>query len=121
MSVAGSREAIEVRYCLSNFWLTCQVIEPAVSSALTTSMGFAAETPDLEPVQLDLARYEVTVGGRRVHLERQPMELLVLLAGRRGEMVTREEIAQRLWSGEVSLNAEQGINNGIRKIRFALN
>ena len=83
-------------------------------------MVSAAQVPHPEPVQLDLARYEVRVGGHRVHLERQPMELLVLLAERRGEMVTREEIAHKLWGATVYLNAEQGINNGIRKIRLAL-
>jgi Tol biopolymer transport system component len=48
------------------------------------------------------------------------MELLLLLTERRGELVTRLEIAQRLWGGAVYLNAEQGISNGIRKIRLAL-
>ena len=48
------------------------------------------------------------------------MELLVLLAERGGELVTREEIAARLWGSEVFVDTEHGINTAIRKIRQAL-
>jgi len=48
------------------------------------------------------------------------MELLVLLASRQGELVTREEVVERLWGKDVYLDAEQGINTAIRKIRICL-
>jgi Tol biopolymer transport system component/DNA-binding winged helix-turn-helix (wHTH) protein len=71
-------------------------------------------------VDLDLLRYELRVDGRSVRLERQPMELLVMLAVRRGELVTRDEIAEQLWGKAVFLDAQQGINNAICKIRLVL-
>jgi TolB-like protein/DNA-binding winged helix-turn-helix (wHTH) protein/tetratricopeptide (TPR) repeat protein len=77
--------------------------------------------PDFDTYQLDLRRYELRrADGMTVKLERQPMELLSLLAERRGELVTREEIAAKLWSDGVFVDTERGINNAIRKIRTAL-
>lgn len=71
-------------------------------------------------VVLDLRRYELRRGRRVLRLERQPMELLILLARRNGELVTREEIEQHLWGEEVPLEADRGINNAVRKLRLAL-
>src|SRR5258708_12427165 len=74
-----------------------------------------------ESHQLDLKRYELRrADGVTLKLERQPMELLIFLAQRRGELVTREDIAARLWADGVFVDTERGINNAIRKIRIAL-
>ena len=70
--------------------------------------------------ELDVGRYEVRRNGSLLRLERLPMELLVLLASRQGELVTREEVIERLWGKGVYLDAEQGINTAIRKIRICL-
>jgi len=48
------------------------------------------------------------------------MELLILLASREDQLVTRSEIAQRLWSSEVFVDTEHGINTAIRKLRHLL-
>ena len=48
------------------------------------------------------------------------MELLILLASREGQLVTRTEIAERLWSSEVFVDTEHGINTAIRKLRYLL-
>jgi Tol biopolymer transport system component/DNA-binding winged helix-turn-helix (wHTH) protein len=70
--------------------------------------------------QLDVDGYQLLDEGRRVRLERQPMELLILLARRRGELATREEIAATLWPGDVHVDVDQSINRIIRKLRVAL-
>jgi TolB-like protein/DNA-binding winged helix-turn-helix (wHTH) protein/lipoprotein NlpI len=70
--------------------------------------------------ELDVGRYELRQRSRRVKLEKIPMELLILLLTRKGELVAREEIVEKLWRGEVFVEAEQGINTAIRKIRRAL-
>jgi TolB-like protein/DNA-binding winged helix-turn-helix (wHTH) protein/Flp pilus assembly protein TadD len=77
---------------------------------------------DLRPpgLEVDLKRYQVRRGEEEVRLERQPMELLILLAQRAGELVTRETIVSRLWPDDVFVDTERGINNAIRKIRSAL-
>src|SRR5688500_8926037 len=71
--------------------------------------------------ELDVPGYELRCHGRPVRLERQPMDLLILLATRRGEMVSREEIVERLWSTDVAIDVDTGLNTAIRKIRRALN
>jgi TolB-like protein/DNA-binding winged helix-turn-helix (wHTH) protein len=48
------------------------------------------------------------------------MELLILLASREGQLVTRSEIAERLWASEVFVDTEHGINTAIRKLRYLL-
>jgi TolB-like protein/DNA-binding winged helix-turn-helix (wHTH) protein len=70
--------------------------------------------------RLDSGRFELYRAGRNLKLERKPMELLILLADRKGDLVTRTEIADRLWGNEVFVDTEHGINTAIRKIRQTL-
>src|SRR5438045_6635707 len=48
------------------------------------------------------------------------MELLILLVQRRGELVSREEIADRLWGKDIFVDIDHSINTAIRKIRLVL-
>jgi DNA-binding winged helix-turn-helix (wHTH) protein len=68
---------------------------------------------------LDCGRFELSRNGQPIRLERKPMELLILLAERDGQLVSREEIAERLW-GEVFVDIKHGINTAVRKIRQTL-
>jgi TolB-like protein/DNA-binding winged helix-turn-helix (wHTH) protein len=70
--------------------------------------------------QLDCGRFELLRDGRTIRVERKPMELLILLVSREGQLVTRAEIAQRMWDSEVFVDTEHGINTAIRKIRQVL-
>src|SRR5208337_935081 len=53
-------------------------------------------------------------------LERIPMEVLFLLMERRGQLVTREEIIEKLWGKNAFLDTDNAINTAIRKIRQVL-
>ncbi len=75
---------------------------------------------DFGDYRLDTERYELTRSGRSISLERKPMELLILLAASEGKLVSRAEIAERLWDQEVFVDTEHGINTAIRKIRQVL-
>jgi len=79
-----------------------------------------SEDREASVLEVHLARYELRRGARLVRLERQPMELLILLAVRKGELVTREAIVEQLWPAGVFVDTERGINNAMRKIRSAL-
>ena len=70
--------------------------------------------------KLDCGRFELSRKGNSMRLERKPLELLILLAASDGQLVTREEIAKRLWASEVFVDTEHGINTAIRKIRQVL-
>lgn len=69
---------------------------------------------------LDFGRYQLYRSGRPVRLEGLPLQLLMLLIENRSQLVTRERIAAELWGKDVFVDAEQGINTAIRKIRLAL-
>jgi DNA-binding winged helix-turn-helix (wHTH) protein/tetratricopeptide (TPR) repeat protein len=71
-------------------------------------------------VELDLGRYELRRSGRRVKLEKKPMELLIFLVGRRDQMVSREDIVKKLWRSNLFIDTERNVNNIVRKIRTAL-
>src|SRR6476620_1492100 len=71
-------------------------------------------------VELDLGRYELRRFGRRVKLEKKPMELLIFLVGRRDQMVSREDIVKKLWRSNLFIDTERNVNNIVRKIRTAL-
>jgi Tol biopolymer transport system component/DNA-binding winged helix-turn-helix (wHTH) protein len=70
--------------------------------------------------QLDRGRFELLRNGKALRVERKPLELLILLASRQGRLVTRTEIAERLWSSEVFVDTEHGINTAVRKLRYLL-
>ena len=70
--------------------------------------------------RLDCGRFELLRNDRAIRLERKPMELLILLLASDGQLVTRTEIAGHLWSSEVFVDTEHGINTAIRKIRQVL-
>ena len=70
--------------------------------------------------RLDSGAFELLRNGHTLRVERKPMELLMLLVSRSGELVTRAEIAERLWSREVFVDTEHGINTAIRKLRHLL-
>src|SRR6202165_3540243 len=71
-------------------------------------------------IELDLGRYELRRQGRRVKLEKKPMELLIFLFGRREQLVSRSEIVAKLWRSDLFVDTEPNINNIVRKIRTAL-
>jgi DNA-binding winged helix-turn-helix (wHTH) protein len=70
--------------------------------------------------ELDYARFQLYRAGSPVRLEGLPLQLLMFLVEKRGQLVTREEISTALWSKDVFVDVEQGINTAIRKIRRAL-
>jgi TolB-like protein/DNA-binding winged helix-turn-helix (wHTH) protein/Tfp pilus assembly protein PilF len=70
--------------------------------------------------ELDPDGFELCRAGHRVRLERKPIELLILLAENQGHLVKREEIIEKIWGKDFFFDAENGINNAIRKIRSAL-
>jgi DNA-binding winged helix-turn-helix (wHTH) protein len=69
---------------------------------------------------LDYARFQLCRGGAPVRLEGLPLQLLMFLVDNRGQLVTREQISCALWSKDVFVDVEQGINTAIRKIRRVL-
>lgn len=73
-----------------------------------------------EGLELDRACYELRRSGRALKLERIPLDILFLLVERRGQLVSREDIIEKIWGKDVFLDTDSSINGAIRKIRHAL-
>jgi TolB-like protein/DNA-binding winged helix-turn-helix (wHTH) protein len=70
--------------------------------------------------ELDVRAYELRSAGTSLKLNPIPMELLLFLIERRGELVTRDQIVERIWGKGVFLDSDNSINNAISKIRQVL-
>ncbi|MDT8069718.1 MAG: winged helix-turn-helix domain-containing protein [Terriglobia bacterium] len=70
--------------------------------------------------ELNIPAYELRSRGTPLRLKPNAMELLLLLVERRGQLVTREEIVERIWGKNVFVDSDNSINSAISRIRQAL-
>jgi len=70
--------------------------------------------------EFDPRRHELRRGGHRVALQEQPYQILESLLERPDELVTREELRERLWPAGVYVEHEKSINVAVMKLRDAL-
>jgi TolB-like protein/DNA-binding winged helix-turn-helix (wHTH) protein/Flp pilus assembly protein TadD len=73
-----------------------------------------------EDFELDLRPRRLRRNDRVLKLERIPLEILILLLERRGEIVSRDEIVARIWGNDVFLDTDNSIRGAIRKVRQVL-
>src|SRR5215472_4732014 len=73
-----------------------------------------------EEFELDVRACELRRSGQLLKLERIPTEVLLLLIEQRGELVSRDQIVERVWGKDVFLDTDNSINAAIRKIRQVL-
>lgn len=73
------------------------------------------------PFEADLSTGELWKHGRRVKLQGQPFQTLAILLARPGQLVSREELRQTLWSHETFVDFDAGLNAAIKRVRDALN
>ncbi|HVN82566.1 MAG TPA: protein kinase, partial [Terriglobia bacterium] len=70
--------------------------------------------------QADLRTAELFKNGRKIKLQEQPFQVLGMLLEKPDEIVTREELQQKLWSGDTFVDFDHAINIAVNKIRDAL-
>jgi len=70
--------------------------------------------------EADLTTGELRKNGVKVRLQEQPFQVLAALLERRGALVTREELRQKLWPGDTYVDFDHGLNTAINKLREAL-
>jgi len=70
--------------------------------------------------EVDLRAGELRKGGVKIKLHGQPLDVLAMLLDEPGEMVTREELQQKLWAADTFVDFEHGLNKAINKLREAL-
>ena len=69
----------------------------------------------------DLKEQKLTKSGYRIRLQEQPFRILALLLEHPGQLVTREEVRQKLWSNDTFVEFDDALNTAVRKLREALN
>jgi cholera toxin transcriptional activator len=70
--------------------------------------------------EVDLAAGELRKNGTRIRLQEQPFQILVYLLDRAGDVVTREELRQKLWPADTFVDFDHSLNTAINKLREAL-
>lgn len=70
--------------------------------------------------EVDLRAGELRRNGSKVKLQEQPFQVLTLLLERPGDVVTREELRQKLWGTETFVDFDHSLNAAIRRLRDAL-
>src|SRR5579875_546952 len=70
--------------------------------------------------EADLATGELRKSGIRIRIQAQPFRVLTFLLERPGEVVTREEIQQRLWGSDTIVDFDHSLGTAINKLREAL-
>lgn len=72
------------------------------------------------PFELHARSRELYKHGVKLKLRPQPSLILIELLGRSGDLVTREELRQKLWSSETFVDFEQSLNTSVKELRAAL-
>ena len=69
---------------------------------------------------VDLAAGELRKNGVRIRLQEQPFQMLAYLLEHPGEVVTREELSQKLWPADTFVDFDHSLNTAVNKLREAL-
>jgi TolB-like protein/DNA-binding winged helix-turn-helix (wHTH) protein/Flp pilus assembly protein TadD len=70
--------------------------------------------------EVDLRAGELHKHGLRIRLQEQPFQVLAMLLGRAGHVVSREELQKKLWPADTFVDFDHGLNKAVNKIRDAL-
>jgi TolB-like protein/DNA-binding winged helix-turn-helix (wHTH) protein len=70
--------------------------------------------------EIDLKAFELRKHGLRLKLAEQPFQILAMLLEKPGDIVTRDELRERLWPGDTFVDFDHGVNNAVMRLREAL-
>src|SRR6266536_5128375 len=100
--------------------LTLGINSRPISGGKMSEARFAEAMVCFDVFQIDLRAGELCREGRRVKLQEQPFRVLFLLVERAGEVVTREELRERLWPADTFVDFDHGLNSAVARLREAL-
>ena len=72
------------------------------------------------PFEVDFRAGELRKNGGKVKLQEQPLQVLEILLRRPGEIVTREELQQKIWPADTFVDFDHGVYNAIKRLRKAV-
>lgn len=70
--------------------------------------------------EVDLRTGELRKNGMRLRLQEQPFQVLAMLLERPGELVTRDDLRQKLWPADTFVDFDHGLNTAVNKLREVL-
>jgi len=70
--------------------------------------------------ELDAAAGELRKSGIRLKLQDQPFQVLLIMLERPGELITRDELRQKLWKSDTFVDFDHSLNTVINKLRETL-
>ena len=70
--------------------------------------------------EADFAAGELRKNGNKLRLQEQPFQVLAMLLDRAGQVVTREELRERLWAADTFVDFDHSLNTAINKLRDVL-
>ena len=70
--------------------------------------------------EIDLKAFELRKHGLRLKLAEQPFQILAILLEKPGDIITREELRERLWPGDTFVDFDHGLNNAVMRLREVL-
>jgi DNA-binding winged helix-turn-helix (wHTH) protein len=85
-----------------------------------SSPGSASSTHKFADFVVDSRAGELFRRGKKINLQYQPMQVLVALLEKPGQIITRDELRQRIWSADTFVDFEHSLNTAIKKLRLAL-
>ncbi|HZQ67421.1 MAG TPA: winged helix-turn-helix domain-containing protein [Terriglobales bacterium] len=72
------------------------------------------------PFEADARAGELRMHGRRVPLQQQPFDVLLIMLHEPGELITREQLRQSIWPENTFVEFDCALNTAVKKIRVAL-
>src|SRR5260370_23914636 len=103
--------------------------QPPASRTVVLPSG-ATQAPMVTPIpagrvrfgvfEVDLRSGELHKQGIKIKLHDQPFQVLAMLLEHPGELVTREQLHQKLWPADTFVDFDVGLNSAIKRLRDAL-
>jgi cholera toxin transcriptional activator len=90
------------------------------SSQMPAFQGNSSRIARFGVFELDLAAGELRKNGAKLRLQEQPFQVLALLLERAGDVVTREELRQKLWPADTFVDFDHSLNTAVNKLRETL-
>jgi DNA-binding winged helix-turn-helix (wHTH) protein len=85
-----------------------------------TSQAHASRLIHFGDFAIDPHAGELFKKGIKIKLQQQPFQVLVILLERPGDLVTREELRQRIWPADTFVDFDHSLNTAVKKLRQAL-
>lgn len=94
--------------------------KPAANEGNPTDVSVQRRRVRFGAFEVDLRTGEVRKHGLKIKLQDQPFQILALLLEHPGDVITRDELRQKLWAADTFVGFDVGLNTAVKRLRDAL-